>query len=363
MAEGVVTIPFPGQPLVFDSTVASDSPRPAGLTAFYAGPENRLIEPAIEGVLGGQPTAYNPLVFYGPSGTGKSHLVRGLTALWRVRHGTRRIILTTCAEFAQELVEAIETQAVEDFRVRYRTAGMAVFENIGELAGKRMAQEELVCTLDALTQCQTQIVVTASAAPESIAGLAPALVSRLSAGLAVPLASPGPDARLALLRQWCELRELDLPDSLVRLLAGGLEGTVPELLGAMIQLELPARIDRRPLDAQTIRDFLAERGPQRPGVHEIASATARHFSLRLSDLRGTSRRRPLVRARDVAMLLARSLTQQSLQRIGQYFGDRDHTTVLHACRKAEELLRTDPAIREAVERIQQKFQGGRCKTG
>ena len=149
-----------------------------------------------------------------------------------------------------------------------------------------------------------------------------------------------------------------MADSLLKLLAKGLAGTVPELLGAMLQLEIPAREGGHPINAHQVRDLLSKRDSIiLPKLRDIATLTARQFGLRLRDLRGKSRRRAVVVARDVAVYLCRQLTRDSLTRIGEYFGGRDHTTVLHACRKAEELLRADPATRHAIDQLQQKFPG------
>ena len=357
MANGVVTIPLPSQPLAGDSSFQDDRREPTTLE-FFAGPENCLIEPAIAGVLGRQPAPYNPLVLYGPSGTGKSHLARGLAATWKSSFPQSRVAYATAVDFAREMSEAFVTQAVEDFRARYRGVSLAVFEDVGELADKPAAQEELLRTLDAVVQRGGQVVVTVPSAPREIAGFLPALQSRLSAGLCLPLALPGPDTRLAILERWSKLREVEMADSLLKLLAKGLAGTVPELLGAMLQLEVPAREKGRPINAHQIRDLLSRRDSTlRPKLRDIATLTARHFGLKLDDLRGDSRRRPVVVARDVAIYLCRQLTRESLARIGEYFGGRDHTTVLHACRKAAELLQTDPAIREAIDRLRRKFPG------
>ena len=255
MANGVVTIPLPGLPLAGDLS-SQDGHRGPTTLEFFAGPENCLIEPAVSGVLGRQPTPYNPLVLYGPSGTGKSHLARGLAATWKLNFPQSRVAYTTAVDFAREMADAFETQAVEDFRARYRGVSLAVFEDVGELAAKPAAQEELIRTLDAVIQRGGQVVVTASSAPREIAGFPPALQSRLSAGLCVPLALPGPDTRLAILERWSNLREVEMADSILKLLAEGLAGTVPELLGAMLQLEVPAREEGRPIDARQIRDFL-----------------------------------------------------------------------------------------------------------
>jgi chromosomal replication initiator protein len=357
MANGVVTIPLPGQPLTGD-LLPRDGHRGPTTLEFFAGPENSLIEPAVAGVLGRQPTPYNPLVLYGPSGTGKSHLARGLAATWKLNFPQSRVAYTTAVDFAREMADAFDTHAVEDFRAHYRGVSLAVFEDVGELVAKPAVQEELMRTLDAVIQRGGQVVVTASSAPQEIADFPPALQSRLSAGLCVPLVLPGPDTRLAILQRWSNLCEVAMADSILKLLAEGLAGTVPELLGAMLQLEVPAREEGRPIDAHQVRDFLSQRDSAlRPKLRDIAALTARHFTLRLRDLRGPSRRRPVVTARDVAIYLCRQLTRVSLSRIGEYFGGRDHTTVLHACRKTEELLQTDPAIRQAIDRLRGKFPG------
>ena len=324
---------------------------------FLAGPENQLLEPAIHDVLQRRPALYNPLVLHGPSGTGKSHLARGLLAAWRDRFPPASVVYTAAVDFARELADAIETQAVVDLRAKYRTANLLVFEDVGRLADKPAAQVELIHTIDAVMQEGGQVVVTAAVPPGELRDLAPALQSRLLAGLAVALSPPGAAARLAVVRQLAALREIELAEPVAQALAEGLGGTVPELLGALVQLDVPARLDGKSIDAEAVQLYLAKRnGARQPQLADIAIAAARYFSLKLSDLRGPSRRRPVVAARDVAMYLARSLMRASLERIGRYFGGRDHTTVMHACRKTGSLLKTDPLIRQAVEQLQQKLQ-------
>jgi chromosomal replication initiator protein len=161
---------------------------------------------------------------------------------------------------------------------------------------------------------------------------------------------------LAILRQLAALNDVQLPEPVAQALAEGLSGTVPELAGALLQLMMPAELEGDEVDLETARQYLAERNLMRqPSLHEIALATARHFAIRLSDLRSPVRRRSLVAARGVAVYLARRLTHESLQQIGSYFGGRDHTTVMHSYRKTEELIDRDPAIREAVESLQKSL--------
>ena len=377
---------------------ASSATRPLNSVAachFLAGPENRLVDVAVRSVVEQQIGGYNPLMFYGPSGTGKSHLVHGLAAAWKAivkeksiangvakgdspifaetRIGTvtdrrQRVVCTTAVDFARELADAIETQGVDEFRAKHRNAAMLIVEDLGMLAtrksGKLNAQEELIHTLDALVAENRWVVVTASAAPAALPGILPALQSRLMAGLVIPLAPPGVEARLAILEQLAAVRNIPLPEPVARVLAEGLVGTAPELAGLLMQLAMSAKMETSPLDVETARRFVAKRnGARQPTLHEIALATARHFSLRLSDLRSPVRRRALVVARGVAIYLARRLTEESLQQIGGYFGGRDHSTVMHSCRKTEELIVGDLAVREAVDQLQKSLWGDNRRSG
>lgn len=372
MVDGIVDTLLPGIPI--DSDGEDQGSFAPG--HFLVGPENRLVEVAVRSVLAERqqescPTAptedlasiaccYNPLVFHGPSGTGKSHVAQGLAAAWKARNRPQRVVVTTAVDFARELSDAIESQAVDEFRKKYRTAGLLVFEDLGQLAtrksGKLSAQEELIHTLDALLAEERWVVVTASAAPVELPGLLPVLQSRLSAGLTVPLAPPGREVRLAVLKQLAALRDVELPEPVAQVLAEGISGTVPELAGVLMQLAMPNGFGTEPIDLRAARRYLAQRNNQpQPSVHEIAVATAKHFSLRLNDLKSPVRRRALVTARGVAVYLARHCGGESLQEIGRYFGGRDHTTVMHSCRRTEQMLDSDPSIHEAVERLRKEL--------
>ncbi len=367
MADGVAEIPLSGRRL--DGGRKDGCATPA--CHFMAGPENRLVEIAVGAVLEERPeqetevvdtlsvrsATYSPLVLFGPSGVGKSHIAHGLAAAWKARGRRQRVAVTTAIDFARELADAIESQAVDEFRTKYRTVHLLVFEDLGMLAtrksGKLNAQEELVRTLDALSAEERWVVATASAAPAELPDLLPSLRSRLMAGLAIPLAPPGPEARAAIVRQLAALKSVRLPDRVAEILAEGIGGTAPDLAGALSQLAGRSESDKAEIDLSAVRRFLAQRTRRRnPSVHEIALATARHFSLRLSDLKSPVRRRALVNARGVAVYLARHCAGASLQEIGRYFGGRDHTTVLHSCRKTEQLAESDATIHTAIEQLQ-----------
>jgi chromosomal replication initiator protein len=356
MADGIADIPLPGQ--MADPT-ENDSSAVAACH-FLAGPENRLVEVAVRSVMDEPDIGYNPLVFYGPSGSGKSHVARGLAAVWKVRHRRHRVVCTTAVDFARELADAIESQAVEEFRTKYRTANLLVFEDLGLLVARKSdklsAQEELVHTLDALLAEDRWVVVTASAAPAELPGLSPALQSRLAAGLTIPIAPPGPEAKLAILRQMAAIQNVRLSEPVAQTLAEGIAGSAPELAGALRQLASRTTFADEPIDLQQAKDFLSTQdGSRQPTMHEIALATARHFSLRLAELRSSVRRRALVTARGVAVYLARHDAGASLQEIGHYFGGRDHTTVMHSLRQTEKLADGDPAIHGAIQQLRKSL--------
>ena len=355
MANGIIDTPPKSGPKISDLRPDRNAirvPRP-----FFSGPENRLVESALSSVLAEGPEIYNPLVLHGPSGTGKSHLVRGLIGQWKQQNSRRRAVYATAVDFSRELKDAIDTNAVDEFRRRYRRAALLVLEDIGELRRRKTAQEEILTTIDALLAADRQIVVTTSVHPAQETEFVPALRGRLVSGLTVPVAPPSRATRYEILGSLGDIQKISLVDPVLRILAEGIEGTFSELDGALTQLAVTARHNGHTIDAATARHFVAQRRSSRqPSLRDIAVATARFFSLKLSDLQSSSRRRAVVTARGVAMFLARHLTQQSLEQIGCYLGGRDHTTVLHGCRKTESLLKTDPAIREAVEQLRRRWQ-------
>lgn len=365
MPESIIDIPLP-RPMLAPKDGKEMTPRadPHQPNHFLAGPENRLVTVVVRAVLEEKPNHYNPIVLYGPSGTGKSHLALGLAADWKARH-RKRVECVSAVDFARELAEAVETQGLEEFRTKYRRPGLLVFEDIGNL-GKRSseklsAQDEFVHALDVLTDGGSWVIVTAATAPSAMSGMLPTLQSRLAAGLTLPLALPERDTRLAIINRLAELRKIDLPERAARALAEGLAGTVPELVGALTQLEVPARRDGCGINVKAVRTLLADRNVQaKASIHAIALAAARHFALKLSDLRSPSRQRAVVAARDAAVYLARNMLKCSFDEIGRYFGGRDHATMMHSWHKIENLQNIDPVLQSELEEISRQVLEGRA---
>jgi len=325
------------------------APRATGLTEFIAGPENRLAGFAVQSVLDKAASQYNPLVIYGPTGAGKSHLALGLAGWWQKQHPQANVVYLPAADFAERYADAVETDTVRSWRDQLRAASLFVLEDIGHLAGKRSAQSELWHTLDAIWQQEGLVVVTSRHLPAQMTTLIPALRSRLTAGLSVPLSLPGPGARRMILERLAAARGTLLPKRAAQTLADGLDLSAPALLGALLELEMTAGDSRGPIDAQRVRSYMA--GHARADsitLRTIAVSAAKYFGLKLSELKSPRRRQHIVAARGVAMYLSRELTGKSLEQIGIYFGGRDHTTVMHGCRRTADLLKHDPATGQAV---------------
>lgn len=359
MLNGVFVIPLSGRPVDLDPRVATLPQRATVPAGFVAGEENRLAAVGVLSLLDDDASRYNPLVLHGPTGTGKTHLARGIAEAWRQRIG-RSVVYCVAADFARQYAEALQTQGLPELRATYCSAALLVIEDLDRLAGKTAAQEELARTLDAIGQAEGQVVVTASEAPGDIHGLLPSLRSRLEAGLLVPLSRPGLAARLVLLGQLAEQRGFELDSDARDLLATHLDGTVRELSAALLRLAEGSETPTQRITAAAVAEHLdRRRGQTEPvPVQAIAVATARHFAVRVAELRSPSRRRGIVHARGTAMYLCRELTDCSLERIGQYFGGRDHTTVLHACRKIEEQLDRDAETRDAIDKLRDRLTGG-----
>lgn len=295
------------------------------------------------------------LILHGPAGSGKSHLALGVALEFRRLHPGEPVAVTNAVEFAQALSEARSSHTLGDFRRRHREVLLLVIEDIGELAGSPSAQVELIHTLDALERRRSCVLLTSLIAPVELPGLLPMLRSRLAAGLAAPLALPEAPARKAILQSLAKERGTSLPKHVLTLLTEGLRGSARDLQGALLALETAARTTGGISVELAERHLEGRHGPRAVDLRRIASHTARCFALKVADLKSASRRKGVVLARGVAMYLARQMTPLSLEQIGAFFGRRDHSTVLHGCRKTEALLNSDRLVLQAVLDLRRKL--------
>ncbi len=356
MVNGVFRIPLSGKQPAPRRGPANAPPDQPGLGDFIAGPENGLAAVAVHAVLEEPASSYNPLVLYGASGTGKTHLARGMFQQWKRRRLGAPAVWTTAVDFARAYADAIEAQSLDEFRARHRAAALLVVEDLAEIATKDAAQQELLRTLDAVLEQGGKILVTLSAAPNQTPSLLPGLASRLSAGLTVPVVPPAAATRLVVIEELAANRGVQLAPEAARLLAERLAATVPQLAGAIVQLDAAKVRDDDAIGTEQVLALLEERAAATaPSLRGIAALTARYFALKVAELKSPSRQRAVVTARSIAMYLARQLTGKSLKQIGAYFGGRDHTTVLHGCRKLQKLAEADPGTQQAILHLRGKL--------
>jgi chromosomal replication initiator protein len=353
VSNGIQTIPLVSR----IAGSADDAVRPAHpLSEFVAGPENQVAVVALTTVMERRAGLYSPLVLHGPHGCGKSHLAHGLVAWWSQKHPEEHVCCLPAAEFAREHAAAVAQQQLDAWRREKRRVQLLVIEDLGQLAGKRAAQHELLHLLDDLADREALVVITARSLPAYSTALLPTLRSRLSAGLVVTLALPSPATRRAILARLANDRGMALSKRTIHSLADSLATSVPALTSALLELELEARASGKAIAPRRVREYLTQRdSAQRPNLRQIAALTAKHFGLTLTELKSSARRQSLVAGRGVAMYLARQLTDKSFEQIGAFFGGRDHSTVLHGCQKTERLISRDLAIRQAVTEVRRRL--------
>jgi chromosomal replication initiator protein len=329
---------------------------------YIGGRENQLVRWAVSELTGDSPQ-FNPLTFYGPTSVGKTTLLCGIEHCWASSSG-QDVLLTNGADFDRGYAYAIETSAVSEFRAKHRRPGLVIIDDLQLLSNKPAAQQEFANLLDWRLDAKAPIVLALDVSPVELRGLSEGLASRLAGGMLVPLHLPTPATRRAILDRLLEQASLAFPVVVREAVAGQYAGlnspfsTVPEIRHAVLELQYAAEESGSP---PSLDDAMAlinrELMVRKPTLNQIAKKVARYFNVRMSDLKSASRRQWVVRARGVVFYLARQLTGDSFQRLGQLLGGRDHSTVMHACRRIKSLLESDPAISLAVGRLHRELVG------
>lgn len=341
-------------------TFAAAPPERPSLEEFLVGDSNRLAWAVCRAVVERPGILYNPLFLYGPPGTGKSHLLWATAAALAAAHPDLAVEATTAQLFAESYIRAAEADELPSFRTCFRNMDGLLVDDLEHLAGKPRSQEELFYTVNELLDTQRQVVVTARTGPAALAGFSAAFKSRLQWGVVVRLDQPDTRLRLALLEAEAKRRSWRLPRPVLALLAERLAGNAREIRGAIVRLQADERLAGRPLTRGRVEAILNDILPTESMslLERIAHSVMERFRLRLSHLQSKRRNRSVTRPRQVCMFLARQLTPLSLQEIGAYFGGRDHSTVLHSCRKIEQLASRDPALAGMLREIQSELRRG-----
>ncbi len=284
MASGVVEIPLAGTHLESGKTPFFLG-SPFALPEFVVGPENHLVEAVVSAILDGASQSYSPLVVCGPTSSGKTHLVGGLFHAWKNAYPRRPALFVTASDFAREFREAVETKMEDQFHAPYARAQLLVLDNLEQLAGRHPAQKALTAMIDRQASSGGWVVVTSRSPPSQIPGLVAGLQARLTAGLLLRLALPGVETRAAILNRVAELRHLNVAETVLQTLAEGLVAPVPELIGALVQLEAEARLEGlSPTVAAAKRLLAARRDARQPTLATVAKIAAKHYGVSVAHL-------------------------------------------------------------------------------
>ncbi len=302
---------------------------------------------------------FNPLFLYGGVGLGKTHLMHAIA--WHVRnHACRRKVIYLSAEkFMYQFIRALRFKSTMDFKEEFRSVDLLMIDDVQFISGKESTQEEFFHTFNALVDQNRQIVISADKSPSDLEGLEERMRSRLGWGLVADLHPTTYELRLGILHSKAEQTNMRIPQKVMEFLAHKITSNVRELEGALnriiANMELVGREITLESAQEELRDLLRSH-ERRVTIDEIQRRVAEHFNIKLAEMTSDRRARVVARPRQVAMYLAKQLTTRSLPEIGRKFGGRDHTTVMHAMRKIEELTLTDPVLAEDVELLRRMLQ-------
>jgi chromosomal replication initiator protein len=328
--------------------------------AFVEGKSNQLGKAAAIQVANNPGRAYNPLLLYGGTGLGKTHLMHAAGNLIRANNPATKVMYLRSEQFVSAMIDALRTKRMDDFKRRFRDIDALLIDDIQFFAGKNTTQEEFFHTFNALFEGKQQIILTCDRYPKEVDNLEPRLKSRLGWGLSVAIDPPDFETRAAILLSKAAARGLDMPESVAFLVAKRMRSNVRDLEGALNTLAARANFLGRQIDEdfaqETLRDLLTVHS-QSITLSNIQKTVADYYQLTLSNLLSMNRSRSLARPRQMAMALAKELTEHSLPEIGKAFGGRDHTTVLHACRTIRDLCLIDGKLRQDWEKLLRELTG------
>lgn len=321
---------------------------------FVEGKSNQLGLAAATQVAENPGGAYNPLFIYGGVGLGKTHLMHAVGNALINRKPNAKVVYLHSERFVADMVKALQLNAINDFKRYYRSVDALLIDDIQFFAGKERSQEEFFHTFNALLEGGQQIILTCDRYPKEINGLEERLKSRFGWGLTVAIEPPELETRVAILMKKAQQAAMDLPHDAAFFIGQRIRSNVRELEGALKRVIANAHFTGRPISIDLVREALKDLlalQDRLVSIDNIQRVVAEYYKIKVSDLHSKRRSRSVARPRQVAMYMAKELTNHSLPEIGDSFGGRDHTTVLHACRKIKELLESDADIREDVKNL------------
>lgn len=327
---------------------------------FVIGASNRFAHAAAVAVAEAPAKAYNPLFIYGESGLGKTHLLHAIGHYARSLYPHVKVRYVNSEEFTNDFINSIRDDKAANFQRRYRDVDVLLIDDIQFLQGKMQTQEEFFHTFNTLHNANKQVVITSDVAPKLLQGFEERMRSRFEWGLLTDVQPPDLETRIAILRKKAIQEKLSVPADVLEFIASRISTNIRELEGALIRVTAFASLNRQPVDiglAQIVlKDLIPNEQSSEISSATIMAQTADYFGLSIEDLQSASRTRLLVTARQIAMYLCRELTDMSLPKIGEQFGGRDHTTVMHAERKIRELMGERRAIYNQVTELTNRIK-------
>ncbi|QEO14516.1 chromosomal replication initiator protein DnaA [Agromyces intestinalis] len=359
------SVDFPGAPhAVFETS--ADRPRDARLNpkysfdSFVIGQSNRFAHAAAVAVAEAPAKAYNPLFIYGDSGLGKTHLLHAIGHYAMSLYPGIRVRYVSSEEFTNDFINSIANNRGSLFQQRYRNVDILLIDDIQFLQGKAETQEAFFHTFNNLHDHNKQVVITSDVPPKHLTGFEDRMRSRFEWGLITDVQAPDLETRIAILRKKAQSEQLQVPDDILEYMASKVSSNIRELEGTLIRVTAFASLNRTPVDmplVQTVlKDLITDDTDNVVAPVDIITATADYFKLTVDDLYGSSRSQAVATARQIAMYLCREMTSLSLPKIGQLFGNRDHTTVMYANKKISELMKERRSIYNQVTELTSRIK-------
>jgi chromosomal replication initiator protein len=326
---------------------------------FVVGKPNELAFAAARRVADSTSVPFNPLFLYGGVGLGKTHLMHAIAWEIRNRDRARRVIYLSAEKFMYQFIRALRFRDTVAFKEQFRSVDVLMIDDVQFISGKDSTQEEFFHTFNALVDQNRQVVISADKSPSDLEGLEERLRSRLGWGLVADIHPTTYELRLGILQSKAEQLQAQIPQKVMEFLAHKIQSNVRELEGALNRIVAHATLVGRDITLESTQEVLHDllrANDRRVTIEEIQKRVAEHYTIRIADMSSARRARAVARPRQVAMYLAKVLTSRSLPEIGRKFGGRDHTTVMHAVRKIEELKAADPALAEDVELLRRMLE-------
>ena len=327
---------------------------------FVIGPGNRFPHAASLAVAEAPAEAYNPLFIYGGVGLGKTHLMHAIGHHVLSNKPNAKVIYTSSEKFTNEFIKSIRDNETEAFREKYRKIDVLLIDDIQFIQNKEQTQEEFFHTFNELHQNNKQIVISSDRPPKEIAKLEDRLRSRFEWGLIVYITPPDYETRMAILQKKIEEENLDIPPEALNYIANQIQSNIRELEGALTRLLAYSKLQGKPitteLTAEALKDIIQSPKSKKITIQDIQKVVGQYYSVRIEDFSAKKRTKSIAYPRQIAMYLSRELTDFSLPKIGEEFGGRDHTTVIHAHEKIANDIKSDPTFKQEVENLEKEIR-------